>query len=314
MKNNIAIRTVVTPEDILAFNKVKTEYFIRDIFLDIDLGAPCDEEAQAHLLSEDYRNCIDALCSRSVDKAYRVFFESDGVRVGFALYCTYLSEDAKCFILDFCIFPEFRCKGLGKRCFEALTERAAQEGAEFFELNTHCRRSMRFWQSIGFAYNGYDRHGSILLLHPPQSCEAACTELGPDDIWQILNLENGYKKEIGEPFLSEEQQTKLTKAIENRDIRFFVLMHKTRVIGMCSVCRIFSTYICTPAAIFEDFFIEPVFRGKGYARMLTRYVQDWCAANGVTSLWVGSSETDVPMYRALGFDVPLGSLLTWNMD
>lgn len=36
------------------------------------------------------------------------------------------------------------------------------------------------------------------------------------------------------------------------------------------------------------------------------------AANGVTSLWVGCIEGDVPMYRALGFDMPLGSLLTWN--
>jgi len=172
---------------------------------------------------------------------------------------------------------------------------------------------MRFWQSLGFVYNGYDRCGSILLLQPPQGCEAVCAELKREDIWQILNLENGYKHEIGEPFLTEGQQDALTKAIEDGAIRFFVLMRKTRAIGMCSVCRMFSTYRCTSAAIFEDFYIEPAFRGRGYARMLARCVQDWCTANGIASLWVGCAETDVAMYRALGFDVPLGSLLTWSM-
>lgn len=311
MQSDLTICVAASPEDVRAWNEAKAEYLIRDIFPDGDLGTPLDEDSREYLLSADYHRQAGIICERETDRAYRAFFELNGVRIGFCLYCTYLSEDAKCFILDFCILPEYRCQGLGRRCFEVLINRAAHEGAEFFELNTHSRRSMHFWQSLGFVYNGYDRYGSILLLRPPKDCGLVCTELHPDDTWQILNLENGYKKEIGEPFLSGEQQAALISAAGS-DIRFFVLMRKTRVIGMCSVCRIFSTYICTPAAIFEDFYIEPAFRGKGYARMLTRYVQDWCADGGITSLWVGCAEADVPMYHALGFNVALGSLLTWN--
>jgi len=125
MESDIVIRAAVTAEDVRAWDEAKAGYLVRDVFPDSDLGAPLDEAGRAYLLSEEYHSRIEAICSRGIDRAYRVFFESEGERAGFALYCTYLSEDAKCFILDFCVFPKKRNQGLGKQCFAALADRAA---------------------------------------------------------------------------------------------------------------------------------------------------------------------------------------------
>ena len=47
-------------------------------------------------------------------------------------------------------------------------------------------------------------------------------------------------------------------------------MRGTRAVGMCSVARCFSTFSCGDIGVFEDFFIEPVFRRKGIAREKAR--------------------------------------------
>ncbi len=312
--DEIKVKTVLTDEDNLRFWIEKNDYMSRDILSDMDLGGKLTEDNIRYFFSPEYRAIIENRCSRETDRAYKVFFECGVKRIGFCLYCTYLSEDAKCFIIDYCIFPEYRNQGLGKACFHALREKTRAEGAVFYELNTHNKRAMRFWESLGFRYNGYDSRGSILLLLPPEKSDITYELLQEQDIWQVLNLENGYKAEIGEQFLGEEQQDKLTDAIRKGVIRFYVAKRETRVIGMCSVSRIFSTFQCTGSGIFEDFFIEPAFRKQGVARSLVSFVQADCAANGMSTLWVGASDTDKEMYKALGFDLELGTLLTWKNE
>jgi GNAT superfamily N-acetyltransferase len=141
-----------------------------------------------------------------------------------------------------------------------------------------------------------------------------CEELKKEDYWQIRNLQNGYKAEIGEEFLSDVQQEQLIHAIEQEKIQFFVAKRKTRVVGMCSVSMIFSTFQCKCSGIFEDFFIEPLFRKEGISTLLTRSVFDWCKQQEISSLWVGCSDKDVKMYQYLGFKTPFGNLLTWSVD
>ena len=49
-----------------------------------------------------------------------LFFRRDGQDIGLALSVVYASEDGKQFILEFCVFPEFRGNGTGAACAGAL--------------------------------------------------------------------------------------------------------------------------------------------------------------------------------------------------
>jgi len=136
--------------------------------------------------------------------------------------------------------------------------------------------------------------------------------LNPDDIPLLFRLMHTYKESIGEAELSEEQYSELNRAILKSEIIFFVAKHDEKLVAMCSVGIIFSTYRCAHTGIFEDFFITEVYRHRGIARGLTSYVFSEMMAIGVVSLWVGSSDVDMELYKSLGFDTHLGSLLTWS--
>ena len=161
----------------------------------VDDGMVVTEEEKAYFSSPGYRGHLETLMRRRPDQLHMIYFVRDGVRIGASQYCTYKTEDGKCFLISFCLYPEHRCQGLGKRCFAALAEHAGAQGARYFELNTHCRRSMRFWESVGFRYNGYDEAGSILLCRPPEErLPLTVTRLAdledPALGWQLRRLEN----------------------------------------------------------------------------------------------------------------------------
>ena len=120
-----------------------------------------------------------------------------------------------------------------------------------------------FWKSVVFVENGADEWGDPLMLLPPEEDAPITVELltDPDDR-QLKKLENGFLKEIGEAPSTEEKQEQLAQAIRNGKITFFVAKRGHRAVGMCSVSRCFSTFACTDVGIFDDFYIEPVFRKK----------------------------------------------------
>ena len=66
-------------------------------------------------------------------------------------------------------------------------------------------------------------------------------------------------------------------------------------------------------AAFDDFFVEPVFRRRGAARLLAQAALDWCRERGYASLTVGCSPGDAAMYRSLGFGAELGTLLAADL-
>jgi ribosomal protein S18 acetylase RimI-like enzyme len=95
-----------------------------------------------------------------------IYFIRDGVRVGAAQYNTYQSEDGKCFVLDFWVFPEFRGNGTGHYCFEALRRYTAADGALYYEINCDRENAQRFWKSLGFTDCGVDEYDMPLMqLH-----------------------------------------------------------------------------------------------------------------------------------------------------
>ena len=124
---------------------------------------------------------------------------------------------------------------------------------------------------------------------------------------QFLKLENDFKKCIGEEPLTEEKQKLLQRAIKESRITFFVAKQGDRAVGICSVAKCYSTFSCSDTGVYEDFYIEPTFRGKGIARKLATAAQAWCRDNGISSLTVCCAPCDEKMYQALGFDECLGT-------
>ena len=130
----------------------------------VDDGIISDEEDIAYFTGIEYRDILEDHMIRSTDKQHMVYFCRDGERIGAASYCTFQSEDGKCFILDYWVFPQFRGNGTGHRCFEALEQYTKADGAQYYELNSTKENSIRFWKSMGFVENGKDEYDMLLLV------------------------------------------------------------------------------------------------------------------------------------------------------
>ena len=305
MNSRITIREAITESETAVFWKRLYRYFTEDIFRD-----PEDEDRE-YFFGEEYHRQIQNLHDRPRNRCHYLFFHRDGQDIGFAMPVIYTEEDGKCFIMEFCVYPEFRGDGTGRKCVTALLEWVEENGGLYAELNYggDCRRR-HFWEGVGFLENGVDEWGEPLMLLPPKAEVPITVEVlaDPED-WQLKKLENGFLREIGEPTLTEERQWQLAQAIREGKITFFVAKRGCRAVGMCSVAKCFSTFTCSEVAVFEDFYIEPVFRGKGAARQLTRSAREWCRENGIASITVCCAPCDEEMYQALGFDTPLGITL-----
>lgn len=303
MENPIAIREAVTENEIAAFWDQLCAYFCRDIFPD-----PADKD-RPYFLGTEYRAAIQNLHDREENRCRYLLFHRDGKAIGFAMPVIYSTEDGKCFLQEFCVYPAFRGGGTGRACAAALLAWARENGAAYMELNYGGEeRRRRFWKSVGFIPNGADEWGEPLMILPPEEDVPITVEIltDPED-WQLKKLENGFLQEIGEPALEEEKQERLCRAIREGEIAFFIARRGYRAVGMCSAARYWSTFSCAPVAVFDDFYIEPVFRKKGAARMLAQVAQRWCAEKGIASLTVCCAPCDEAMYQSLGFDTPLGN-------
>ena len=127
-----------------------SEFFDQHLRYLIDEEIISDQEDIDYFSSEEYRGILKNHMLRDMDKQHMVYFIRDNVRIGAASYCTYQSEDGKCFILDFWVFPEFRGNRTGHLCFEALEEYTKLKGARYYELNSTKENPIRFWKSLGF--------------------------------------------------------------------------------------------------------------------------------------------------------------------
>ena len=130
----------------------------------IDDGIITDEEDIDYFKGEEYREILKNHMIRNIDKQHMIYFVENEQRIGAASYCTYQSEDGKCFILDYWVFPQYRGNGTGHKCFEALEQYTKMDGAKYYELNSTKENSIRFWKSLGFVENGKDEYDMLLLL------------------------------------------------------------------------------------------------------------------------------------------------------
>ena len=123
-----------------------------------------DQEDIDYFKGEEYRGILKNHMLRDIDKQHMVYFVLGEQRIGAASYCTYESEDGKCFILDYWIFPEYRGNGTGHKCFDALEQYTKMDGAKYYELNSTKENSIRFWKSLGFVENGKDEYDMLVLV------------------------------------------------------------------------------------------------------------------------------------------------------
>lgn len=126
---------------------------------------------------------------------------------------------------------------------------------------------------------------------------------------ELKILHKSYKKEIGETEPTESQLQTLKQSVECGDIRFFGCVCNSTLMACCSVCVTFSTFDYKRCGVFEDFFILPTYRHQGIAKKLVAFAYQQCK---VGSLVVGCADCDVEMYKAIGFETPLGNMLAYN--
>ena len=153
----------ITRDGIEHYWQIHFEYLMRDIFPYSTLGEPIDEEDIEYFESREYRDVIEKYMDREPDKAHLIYFCRDNARIGCAQYVTYKSEDGKCFLMEFWVFPEFRGEGTGHDCYAALAEYVKADGAGYFEINVSNERNRNFWLDIGFTDDGVDEYEQPLM-------------------------------------------------------------------------------------------------------------------------------------------------------
>lgn len=129
----------------------------------VDDGIVEDEEDKEYFAGSEYRDVIKTHMERNTDRHHMVWFVREDTRIGAAQYCTYHSEDGKCFLMDFWVFPVFRGKGTGHRCFEVLDAYVKADGAVYYEINCEKEDAHRFWESLGFRDSGVDEYDMPLM-------------------------------------------------------------------------------------------------------------------------------------------------------
>lgn len=190
MKKQITIREAVTENDVAAFWEQLHAYHKRDIFPD------SDKEDLEYFLGQAYRDHMMNIYGRPQNRCFFLFFHRGGQDIGFAMPVIFTTEDGKCFIMEFCVYPEFRGSGTGKACAGTLLYWAKEHGARYAELNYGGNERRRhFWESMGFIENGADEWGEPLMLLPPEENFPITAKLlaDPDD-WQLKNWKTAFSK------------------------------------------------------------------------------------------------------------------------
>lgn len=131
----------------------------------------------------------------------------------------------------------------------------------------------------------------------------------PDRIEELKDLQRQYKAEIGENEPTDADFERLLAAMKAESITFFGCVCDGKLVACCSVSKTFSTFCYALSGVMEDVFILPVYRKRGILRQLVKYAFE---NSEIESMTVGSADCDLAMYRAIGFQIPIGNLLAYG--
>ena len=254
MDHMITICEARNGEEISLFWEQLYSYFRRDLFPD-----PDDEDLE-YFLGEEYRQQMQLIHDREQDRCYYLQFWREGQQVGFAMPVLYTSQEGKCFIMEFCVYPEFRGNGMGTACAAALLNWTKDLGATYWELNSGgVAERTRFWHRVGFRENGFDEWGEPLMLMPPEDVMPITVEpLEDPEDWQLYKLMNGYRMNLGQPCLTEEAQEQLSRDIQQGRVTVALAKRGSRAVGLRASGEISALYV------------EPVFCNEQILRLLNQ--------------------------------------------
>ena len=297
-EKNLEIQVVNSEEEFKLFWDMHYEYMNRDIFPNDELGLEITEKEGEWFFSSEYKEHMNKLFLRDIDKAYPILFKKEKEVVGFCMYCTYHSEDGKCFIIDYCILPEFRNDNLGTSFFNKVKEIEVSKGAKYFELNVSNKRNMNFWLKQGFNFNGIDDYGSVKLTTKK------------DDVL-LINVDENNWTELTSLKLSEEQLKYVASPIgilareyiyRNSNARVFGIQKENRIIGMLMVRDIDEKPECYEL---QQFLIDVNYQNKGYGHKALKLILDYLYVEGrYDNVEVCVKKEDVnaiKLYKKIGF-------------
>lgn len=126
-----------------------------------------------------------------------------------------------------------------------------------------------------------------------------------------FDLLDGFLSEIGESPLDAPARDRIAAAIVDGRIAFFGARVDGELVGICSLTTAYSTFAGgAPMGILEDVYVVPERRRTGVARALVERVFEEARRLDCASVVVGCAESDVPLYRELGFALRLGAMLS----
>ena len=233
----------------------------------LDDGIITDEEDTQYFQSAEYRDVVKAHMIRPVDKHHMIFFLRDDVRIGAAQYNTYQSEDGKCFVLDFWVFPEYRGNGTGHQCFEALKTYTMADGARYYELNYTKENAQRFWKSLGFLDCGKDEYEMPFMQFHPVFLQPMTRQMCHEFYQNFQNdpaighyYEYVYTPEIADRYFDTNSVT---------DRKLFAIMVGDQIVGECKLKNIdLQKRECSMGIHLQN----DAVKGKGYGTQAERLI------------------------------------------
>lgn len=230
----------------------------------LDEGIITDEEEIRYFQSDEYRNVLKQHMLRLIDKHHMIYFVRNGVRIGAAQYNTYQSEDGKCFILDYWVFPEFRGNGTGHQCFAALERYTQADGARYYELNCTRENAHRFWMSIGFVDCGVDEYRVALMIRN----ELSFRYLTDQDKRQICSWKYKGDYSIYDlPSYEEMKERQMAFLNPARQKNFLAFLDGDVLVGFVNIME-------ENTEVFIGIGVNPTLCGKQYGRRMLQKAYD----------------------------------------
>ena len=135
-------------------------------------------------------------------------------------------------------------------------------------------------------------------------------QIGSDGLEEFFGLHRRYLEAIEEAALDDAGMSRIAEGSADGRIRFYGARRTGELVGICSLATAFTTFSGgAEYGILEDVYVAEPHRGTGVLRPLVDHVCSIAAEEGCASIVVGAGTGDVPMYRSLGFDLALGTML-----